>query len=270
MGSPSVKQAPTDALYPQRAVVVCANHGRRNDAHALARRLGIPLAAELPYDAGQLALVLTDERLQVQLTGADAPGAVYADFVTGATARRGREAARADEGLLRAAGARHGQTPDVIDTTAGLGRDAWLLAALGCRVTLVERHPAVAALLADALERALADEEAAPVAARIELIEAEAIAVLSERTADTVIVDPMHPPRRKSAAVRKEMQVFRALVGADSDSDGLLPAAIAAARRRVAVKRPRGARPLPGPAPSGSIEGRSTRFDIYAGGAAGT
>lgn len=267
MGNPSVKQATTDVLYPQRAVIVCASHDRQNEADALARRLGVPLAGELPHEAGRLALVLTDKRLQVQLTGPGAPGPVYAEFVTGPTARRGRDASHADEGLLRAAGARHGRMPDVIDTTAGLGRDAWLLAALGCRVTLVERHPAVAALLADGLKRAREDEGAAEIAARIELIEGEAVAVLSERAADTVIVDPMHPPRRKSASVRKEMRVFRALVGADGDSDGLLPAAIAAARRRVAVKRPRGARPLPGPAPSGSIEGRSTRFDIYAGGA---
>ncbi len=270
MGSPSVKQAPTDALYPQRAVIVCTARGRRTEADELAHGLGLPLVEEPPHEENLLALVLTEERLQVQLTGPNAPGAVYADFVAGATARRGREAAQADEGLLRAAGARHGQTPDVIDATAGLGRDAWLLAAVGCRVTLVERHPAVAALLADALERAHEHEAAAPIAARMELIEAEAIAVLGERTADTVIVDPMHPPRRKSAAVRKEMQVFRALVGADGDSDALLPAAIAAARRRVAVKRPRGAHPLPGPVPSGSIEGRSTRFDIYAGGASET
>ena len=154
MGSPSEKQAPTEALYPHRAVIVCAAGGPETEADALARRLGVPLVGELPCEAGWLALVLTHERLQVQLTGPDAPGPVCAEFVTGATARRGREAARADEGLLRAAGARHGQTPDVIDTTAGLGRDAWLLAALGCRVTLVERHPAVAALLADGLKRA--------------------------------------------------------------------------------------------------------------------
>lgn len=267
MGSPSAKQAATATLYPRRALIVCADEGRRTEAESLARRFGLPLAGEAPREAGWLALVLTDERLQVQLTGPDAPGAVYADFVAGATARRGREAARADEGLLRAAGARHGRTPDVIDVTAGLGRDAWLLAALGCRVTLVERHPAVAALLADGLERARADPEAAAIAARMELLEADAYTVLQTRTADTVIVDPMHPPRRKSAAVRKEMQVFRALVGADADSDALLPAAIAAARHRVAVKRPRGARPLPGPTPSGSIDGRSTRFDIYAGAA---
>jgi len=267
MGDPSLEQAPTGALYPHRTAIVCMAHDRLPEAKALAHRLHLPLVDESPHEPDWLNLVLTDERLQVRLTGPGAPGPVYADFVTGATARRGREAARADEGLLRAAGARHGQTPDVIDTTAGLGRDAWLLAALGCRVTLVERHPVVAALLADALTRARKDEEAAPVAARMELIEADAIAVLAERTADTVIVDPMYPPRRKSAAVRKEMQVFRALIGTDGDSDTLLPVAIAAARRRVAVKRPRGAPPLTGPAPSGSIDGRSTRFDIYAGGA---
>jgi 16S rRNA (guanine1516-N2)-methyltransferase len=267
MGSPSGRETPADTLYPQWALIVCADPLRRAEAESLGRRLGLPLAAELPREAGRLALVLADERLRVQLTGPDAPGAVHVDFVGGATARRGRAAAHADEGLLRAAGARHGRTPDVIDVTAGLGRDAWLLAALGCRVTMIERHPAVAALLEDGLARARADEEAAPIAARLQLIEGDALAVLKERTADTVIVDPMHPPRRKSAAVRKEMRVFRALVGGDSDSDALLPAAIAAARQRVAVKRPRGARSLPGPAPSGSIDGRSTRFDIYAGGA---
>ncbi len=89
MGSPSVKQAPTDVLYPQRAVIVCAAHGRQGEADALARRLGLPLAGDLPHEAGRLALVLTDERLQVQLTGPEAPGPVYADFVTGPTARAG-------------------------------------------------------------------------------------------------------------------------------------------------------------------------------------
>ena len=260
-----MEQAPKSAPYPERTAIVCTTHERRAEAEALAYRLNLPLIGESPRESGWLNLVLTDERLQVRLTGPNAPGPVYADFVTGTTARRGRQAARADEGLLRAAGARHGQTPAVIDATAGLGRDAWLLAALGCRVTLVERHPVVAALLADALARASGDEEAAPVAARMGLIESEAIAVLADRTTDTVIVDPMYPPRRKSAGVRKEMQLFRALVGTDGDTDVLLPAAIAAARRRVAVKRPRAAPPLIGPAPSGSIDGRSTRFDIYPG-----
>ncbi|MEF8833231.1 MAG: class I SAM-dependent methyltransferase [Halofilum sp. (in: g-proteobacteria)] len=270
MGEPSGEQAPTGALYPHRTAIVCTSGARLVEADALAHRLDLPLIREPRHGPDQLNLVFTAERLQVQLTGPGAPGPVYADFATGTIARRGRAAARADEGLPRAAGARQGRTPNVIDTTAGLGRDAWLLAALGCRVTLVERHPVVAALLADALARAHVNEEAAPAAARMELIEAEAMAVLAGRTTDSVIIDPMYPPRRKSAAVRKEMRVFRALVGTDDDSDALLPAAIAAARRRVAVKRPRGAPPLTGLPPSGSIDGRSTRFDIYAGTAKAT
>ena len=254
-------------LYPARALVYCADASRARAADELAGRLGLARVPELPADSGWLALVFTRARLQVQLTGPDAPGPVYADFVGGPTARRGRQALQADEGLLRAAGARQSRCPRVIDATGGLGRDAWVLAAAGCEVVLVERHPAVAALLADALERAAADPHAAPIAARLTLVRGDAREALAARTADAVTLDPMHPPRRKSAAVKKEMRVFRALVGADDDSDRLLPAAIAAARRRVVVKRPSGAPALAGPAPSGAIAGRATRFDIYPGAA---
>lgn len=263
---PASRRSQDDALlYPGSAVVVCADSSRRGEAIALARRLDLGLVEHPPRVPNRLAFVLTPERLQLQATGPDAPGAVYADFVAGATARRGRRAAQADEALVRAAGAGHGRRPTVIDATAGLGRDAWLLASLGCQVTLVERHPAVAALLADGLARAAADPGAAPVAARLQLHARDALGLLAEARADTVLVDPMHPPRRGSAAVKKEMRLLRDLVGPDTDSDRLLAAAIGAARRRVAVKRPRGAAALLGPRPSGSIAGRSTRFDIYAG-----
>ncbi len=264
-----LEQQRSDPLYPERALVVCADAGREAEARALAHHLGLTCARAIPAEPDRLAFVVTRQRLQVQATGPDAPGAVYADFVQGHTARRARQAAQADEGLLRAVGARRGRTPGVIDATAGLGRDAGLLAGAGCRVTLVERHPAVAALLCDALGRARADAHGADLAARMELREAHALAVLGAHTADVVVLDPMHPPRRKSAAVRKEMRLFRDLVGADADSDELLPAALGAARARVVVKRPRGAPSLAGPAPSGSIGGRSTRFDIYAGHAGG-
>lgn len=256
-------------MYPSRTVVVCAEAGRRTEAERLARMLGIALVERVPAEPGWLVLVLTGARLQLQVSGPEAPGAVYADFLGGRTGWRGRHAAPADEALARAAGVRGGGRPDVIDTTAGLGRDAFVLAAMGCRVTLVERHPVVAALLADALARAAAEPRAAGVAARMELIRGDARGVLATRAADVVLVDPMHPPRRKAAAVRKEMRVLRALVGADDDSDALLAAALTAARRRVVVKRPRGVGLLAGPQPSGAVEGVSTRFDIYAGRAPG-
>jgi len=251
--------------YPAPKVVVCRAPARAAEAEALATRLTLPRAETVPRQAGRVALVFTDERLEARLTGANAPGPVYADFVAGATARRARQAGQASEGLLRAAGARQATTPEVIDATAGLGGDAWLLAAVGCRVHLIERHPAVAALLADGLDRARRAPATAAIADRLTLTRAEAQAVLAATTADTVTLDPMHPPRRKSAAVRKEMQLLHALVGADTDDAHLLPAARAAARERVVVKRPLRGPALAGPAPSGRIAGRATRFDIYAG-----
>jgi 16S rRNA (guanine1516-N2)-methyltransferase len=210
-------------------------------------------------------LVYTDERLQLQVTGRDAPGAVYAEFVAGRTGHRARQGPQGDEALARAAGARRGHRPSVIDATAGLGRDAFVLAARDTPVTLVERDAVIAALLFDGLERARSVAAIAPVAERMAAVEADARAYLAERAADVVLVDPMHPPRKKSAAVKKEMRVLRDWVGPDRDSDALLTAARNAAHERVVVKRPKGAEPLAGLTPSGQVTGRSTRFDIYKG-----
>ena len=63
------------------------------------------------------------------------------------------------------------------------------------------------------------------------------------------------------------MAVLRWLVGDDPDADGLLGPALAAAGRRVVVKRPRGALPLGGVAPTVAHSGRGLRFDVYAGAA---
>ena len=52
----------------------------------------------------------------------------------------------------------------MLDATAGLGRDAFVLASLGCQVTLIERVPAVAALLENGIERALLNVETATIA----------------------------------------------------------------------------------------------------------
>ncbi|MBO5666343.1 MAG: class I SAM-dependent methyltransferase, partial [Firmicutes bacterium] len=56
-----------------------------------------------------------------------------------------------------------------VDATAGLGEDSLLLAAAGFQVTLFERNPVIAQLLADALERAKEIPELAPIVARMTL-----------------------------------------------------------------------------------------------------
>ena len=81
---------------------------------------------------------------------------------------------------------------------------------------------------------------------------------------DVVYVDPMFPLRKKSAKVKKQMQAFHAIVGTDPDADQLLANALIAAKYRVVVKRPTGAGFLAETKPNYSLEGKSTRYDIYA------
>jgi 16S rRNA (guanine1516-N2)-methyltransferase len=63
--------------------------------------------------------------------------------------------------------------------------------------------------------------------------------------------------------VKKEMQCLQDLLGPDMDTIELFTAALACAKKRVVVKRPRIAPPLTQLAPSFSLKGSSSRFDIY-------
>lgn len=235
-------------------------------AAALAARYGLPFEAAATAHA--FALVLDDDGLALVAAGPDAPGPIRADWTGGASAHRRRFGGGRGQPLARAVGLKHGACPTVVDATAGLGRDAFVLAGLGCEVRLVERSAAIAALLEDGLRRAAADAGIGDwVRARMRLVHADAARWLAALPAteapDVVYLDPMYPHRRGSALVKKEMRQFRALLGDDPDADALLAPALACARRRVVVKRPRQAEPLAGRAPSFEIASPNTRYDVY-------
>lgn len=190
---------------------------------------------------------------------------VQVDFLGGAVGHRWRSGAGRGHALVRAVGLKPGRPLAVIDATAGLGRDAFLLASLGARVTLVERVPAVYARLAAGLAAlAAAAPEAAAVAARMTLLAGDARILLRELTADVVMVDPMHPARSGSALVKAEMRRLRALVGDDPDSAELVAAALASTASRVVLKWPLRA-PLPAglPAPSHALRGKTVRYEVF-------
>lgn len=205
--------------------------------------------------------------LQLQALGADAPGPVRVDFVSGAAAHRRQFGGGAGQMIARAVGLQPGIRPRVVDATAGLGRDAFVLASLGCPLTLLERQPLIAALLEDGLARAREDDAIRPIAERMQLLEGDAIQLLAHWTEEpppVIYLDPMFPHRDKSALVKKEMRIFRPVVGDDEDAPALLAVALALASHRVVVKRPRKAPPVAGPAPGHVLEGKSSRYDIYA------
>lgn len=168
--------------------------------------------------------------------------------------------------IAKAIGIQPGVRPELLDATAGLGRDAFVLASLGCQVTLIERQPIIAALLADGLARAARYPETAPIIARMRLLSGDAIALMAswnEAPPQVIHLDPMFPHRDKSALVKKEMRVFRPLVGEDDDAPKLLAAALQLATHRVVVKRARKAPCIEGPKPGYCLEGKSSRYDIY-------
>lgn len=163
--------------------------------------------------------------------------------------------------LARAVGTTH---ETIIDATAGFGHDAALLALMGYRVAMIERHETVAALLADALERAVAHPDVGVrLGGRLTLHVGDAAALLATlEPPDVVYLDPMYPPKAKAALPPKAAQVLRVLVGDDDDAADLLEAARGVARRRVVVKRPVHAPPLGG-APSHAVKSKLARWDVY-------
>lgn len=203
---------------------------------------------------------------QVELVKLDEPklGAIKVDFVDGAVAHRRKFGGGRGQDIAKAIGLKHGFTPHVLDATAGLGRDSFVLASLGCKVTMMERMPIVAALLENGLARAKLNQDIVEIADRINLIYASSIDDMSQANApDVIYLDPMYPHREKSAAVKKEMRVFQSLVGEDLDADNLLAPALKLAKYRVVVKRPSYAEPLNNQKPSTSINMKKNRFDVY-------
>ncbi|MTH45449.1 16S rRNA (guanine(1516)-N(2))-methyltransferase RsmJ [Intestinirhabdus alba] len=230
---------------------------------AFAARWGLEHDEDSP-----LALALTARHLELRKRDEPKLGGIFVDFAGGAMAHRRKFGGGRGEAVVKAVGVKGDYLPEVVDATAGLGRDAFVLACVGCRVRMLERNPAVAALLDDGLARGYADPEIGPwLRERLQLIHASSLTALGDITPrpQVVYLDPMFPHRQKSALVKKEMRVFQALVGPDTDADGLLAPARRLATKRVVVKRPDYAPPLAGEATANAVVTKGHRFDIYAG-----
>ena len=251
---------------------------------SLIHKLGLPIHTDNAESCDYLLSAATSGLSLVPAAG-QGYGAITCDFVSGAHSHRRRFGGGNGQAIAKAIGVSGKFTPQVLDLTAGLGGDGFVLASLGCSVTLLERNPIVHCLLADGLRRACSaaqdDSELAAIMARLTLIETDSgdylESLVQRKTScdlagdgrrdalqpDVVYIDPMFPERKKTAKVKKEMQAFHAIVGADIDAYNLLEKALSVAVYRVVVKRPSGAEFLNDKKPSYSLDGKSTRYDIY-------
>ena len=163
------------------------------------------------------------------------------------------------EMVAKACGAKH--KPKILDLTAGLGRDSFLLASTGCSVLMLERDPIMHALLSDGLKRL---KQSQPnIDLDLKLVDSQVYLQNNLIIADVIYIDPMHPSRSKSALVKKEMRILRDLVGGDDDKQNLIELAFNSLVKRVVIKWPLKAKSYNSKKPTASFKGKSTRFDIF-------
>lgn len=248
-------------VFPK--VLVC--HNDDPAAQALALELNIPCVDTL-YRLPQEGFVLRwdEQGLALQPLGKKAPNPVRVDFTSGAVDHRRKFGGGAGQMIAKAVGVKASRPLSVLDATAGLGKDAFVLASLGCSVSLHERNPIVSALLADGLRRAqqTQDLDLLAIIRRMSLSKLDSLCS-ADVSADVVYLDPMFPERSKSASVKKDMAIFHSIVGRDDDADGLLKRALGWANYRVVVKRPKKAPFLNDQSPSYQLSGKTSRYDVY-------
>ncbi len=237
--------------------VVAGNERAAARAASLSARLGGILTDDPP--AGQAVfLELGEEGLSLR----SGTLSVRGDFT--AMRRRLRRDNLNGELLVRAARIRSREEgPMAVDATAGLGEDAFLLAAVGFRVLMMEHNPVIAALLEDALLRASAEPDLAPIVRRMSLKEGDSVSLLPalKERPDVVFLDPMFPSRQKSGLVNKKLQLLQRLEFPCAGEKELMDAAMSVHPRKIVVKRPSKGPWLAGIRPGYSLEGRAIRYD---------
>lgn len=266
---PSPTDVPLVGIYYEDAVFT-------QQAQQLCQKLEQPLLKKPPLllDNGQFVFVVDALGVSLQATGKKAPGPIRVDFAEGANAHRRQFGGGKGQMIAKAIGVKGAYRPHIVDLTAGLGQDSFVLATLGCEVTLIERSPIVHTLLHDGLQRAAlsADADLHNIIERMSLQYLQSGDYLRQQDSlvDVIYFDPMFPERTSKAEVNKSMKAFHALVGSDDDAGEILSLALNKAQYRVVVKRPRKAPAihqqypdLALPAPNVVFEGKSTRFDVY-------
>lgn len=245
-------------------IPIIPSNSHNEYAQQLAHEWNFEFRATTPNDI--FFLEIAHDRLQLRKQAEPKLGAIYVDFLADTLTYRRNLGGGRSQPIAKAIGLKHGKNPTVIDATAGLGRDAFILSALGCRVHMIERSAIVAALLKDGLERAQNDSRINVwVSERLSLEFNDSHNAFANLpfSPDVVYLDPMFPEKKKAALVKKEMQIFKELIGPDQDSEELLNLALTIAQNRVVVKRPAYAPCLGNQKPHTAIITKKNRFDVY-------
>lgn len=238
----------------------------------LAEKLHLPWAedkSQAPTDSSHVLWVGSDGLALGPFDG-KISAATCIDFLDPTLLYRLRTSGKR-QGIGKAVGLDKAAGISVLDATAGLGRDALVLAHLGCHVQMVEKSAVIHALLEDGLWRAQAagDQQLQQTLRRMQLARYDALQWFEDiqqgarPQPDVVYLDPMFPARTKSASVKKDIALLQDVLEEEKDFAGLLKAARSCAKYRVVVKRPGNKPGKDVPAPTLIVAGKSAHFEIY-------
>lgn len=218
------------------------------------------------------SLVLIADGDNLGLAGAElgekAPLAI--DFVGGKLGHRRQFGGGRNQDICRAVGLNRNADISIGDATAGLGRDAFVMALQGATVSAHEKNPVLASMLSWSLAQArgvAGEEKDQPLEEalnRLCFLEKDSSSELLPQSFDVIYMDPMFPDRDKSAKVKKEMQILHQLLSEDEgNEETLFDSCWSAASARLVVKRPIKAPMFAQREPHHQIRGKTVRYDVY-------
>ena len=186
-------------------------------------------------------------------------------FIEGPILHRLKYGKGRGQNLAKAVGMKFNKNRNIIDATAGLGYDSFILASLGAKVTLIERSQKIHKLLQNGIDEGISfGGEIEKIINRMELLFGDSKDILPKLTPEVIMIDTMYKDRKKTALVKNNMRLVREIVGPDSDYIELLKVALNCAKNRVVLKQPRYAEPIKEIRKcSHQILGKTIRYDIF-------
>lgn len=173
--------------------------------------------------------------------------------------------------LARAIGLKKGKIkPRVLDATAGMLGDTLLMLAYGIEnLSCLERNPVVATLIVNCLKNSKLPVQfkhlscmEADVFNHSDWNGANKKSSDEKSPFDVIFYDPMYKEKNTKASPKKEMMIFREIVGEDHDISEVANFLKLKANERLVIKRSNKAKPIIA-APDHSIKAKSTSYDVY-------
>ena len=186
-------------------------------------------------------------------------------FIEGSILHRLKYGKGRGQNLAKAVGMKSNKNRTIVDATAGLGYDAFILASLGANVTLIERSKIMHNLLQDGISEAERfGGEIGKIISRMNLIFGDSKFILPDLLPEVILIDTMYKDRKKTALVKNDIRLVREIVGSDPDYIELIDVALNQASNRVVIKQPRYADQIDNIKPySHQILGKTIRYDVY-------